>query len=242
MELIPRDELANLRRNSDQYRGNAPLISRLVQSGIKSPEDLDGVLNPVKQARELGLDLNGLLSSVRRPEPESNGQETGDKPLTMSALSTFMDEREARVKHQSAAESEDRMFRQLVSELAGDGASEDERGTAEDLAYGLLARHTKLYESGPLKGQIRPLSDQEFGQVSQTAKSRWKSVRGQRLEEVAANAGTARPAPPAPGGAGAATPSEQARPMPGTKEHRALVEARLEQLQARRSGAPLSQA
>lgn len=242
MELVPRDELANLRRNADQYRGNAPLINRLVQSGIKSGEELDSALGPVRQAREMGLDLNGVLTSLRRPETPATQEE--EKPLTRTELASFMQDMKTREHHESVAAREGELIQSLVTQLVGEKGSEVERRAARGLVYDFMSDPSvcRAYESGPFKGQVMPLSEREFASIQKSATDAWQAIRGQRLQEVAANAGTARAAPPAPGGAGAATSTDASKPMPGTPEHRALVMQRLEQLEARRSGAPLSQA
>lgn len=241
MELVPKDELANLRRASDNYRGAAPLINKLVQSGIKSPDDLTNVLTPVQRAREMGLDLNGVLNTLRPPMPATAAPEES-KPLTRADLSSYMEDQKVKDRHETAAAQEDVMIRGLVDHLVGEKGSEAERRAVRGLVYDYVTERTTAYDSGPLRGQVKPLSEREFAQIKASATDGWKAIRGQHLQEIAANAGTARPAPVAPGGAGAATTSPNLRPLPGTPEHRAMVEAKLDRMQAGRSGAPLSQA
>lgn len=239
MTLVPKTELETLQRQANNYKGAAPLLNAAVELGLKTPDELRSAFTPVKQAREMGLDLSGVLTSIRKPESPP-AQPTDAERLKSEILGEFRSE-QAMERHAQAQAAEEDRVSGLVAKMVGEKGSDGERRAARGLVYDFLVEHGAVYESGPLKGRPRPANDREFSQVAKDATETWTSIRGQHLKEIAANAGTARSSgPPAPGGAGAGDGSQARKPgQPPTRDEVVLW---LERQRALRAGAPLSQA
>ena len=238
MSLVSSDELAKLTRHSEAYAGQSPMVSRLVEAGIKTPEDLDHAMAPLAAAKEMGLDLTGVVNSMKMPGAEPEPQ--SDMAKLKAEILSEIDGKTAVTRWEAAQETEDGLARGLVTKLVGDKPSDSDKMMAEGLVGLMLARNSTIYKDGSLKGRIAPLTEKEFASITEAAEKTWRAERGQHLSNIAANAGTAKPTPPPPGGAGAATPPDSKNP--GEPPSRSDVMAYLEQLQARRGGGPISQA
>lgn len=236
MTLVPKDQLETLQRQANNYKGAAPLLNAAVELGFKTPDDLKSAFEPVRQAREMKVDLGGVLTSLRSPEAQPEPKSDAER-IKADILGEFRTE-QARERHVTMQEHESTMVSNLVSKMAGDKADQDTLEAIEGIVTLQLYKSTPLYESGPLKGQPRPVNEREFSKIAERAQAIWASQRGQHLKDIAANAGTAR-SPAAPGGAGAGDGPARKPGQPPTRD-----EARewLDRQRAARAGAPLSQA
>lgn len=213
--LVDDAEYQRLSRHSEQFRGAAPLINRLVERGVKSPEDFDRVWQTNERVNSLGLDIDQLGKAFGREETQEPQQ--AQNPFDPEQIRSLVRESlgsEMRVhEHQKAVQSEGRLFEQAAKEIAGVDASPGRLEAAKRLlmaeARGDSAR---LYDDGhPLASQeFRPHDEQSLQAVKQKVGAQFKELLGAEIS-AAAKAGTPSPGQADTGGDGPSTSGKQNR-------------------------------
>jgi hypothetical protein len=82
--LVDDAEYQRLSRHSEQFRGAAPLINRLVERGVQSPEDFDRVWQRNQRIDELGLDLDSLGKALGKGEVHQEPQRPQQNQLILT--------------------------------------------------------------------------------------------------------------------------------------------------------------
>lgn len=210
--LVDDAEFQRMSRHSEQYRGAAPLISRLVERGVKSPEDFDRVWQRNKQIEDLGIDLDQFGKAFNREEP---GQEQQASPFDPEQIrSVVRDSFTEQMKiheHEQLARSESRLMEQAAKEIAGENASAARLNAVKQLLLAEARGESAiLYDDGhPLaSSQFRPHDERSIAAVKQKVGAQFKELLGAQIRE-AAKGGTPSPGQADTGGDGPSTSGKQ---------------------------------
>lgn len=248
--IVDVSEYETLARQANNYKGASGLIDRMVKSNIRTPEDLDRVLDTYQKVNGIGLDVNQLASAFRRDEPvqESGQVESQYDPEEIeSKITQTVNARLAAVEHQSAAKRESELVSSYAKKLAGEGASQGKIDAARRLIeYEIRNDSAQFYDPndqsfGSLADKFfKPHDEKTLAGVLEKVGAQWKELSASEIRE-AARRGTPTPGQSATGGDGPATDGKQNRPFASLSQEEKLREI-TRRFNGAAGGMPMSQA
>lgn len=192
--IVDDGEYQQLSRQAANYKGAAPMIQKLVDSGYKTPEDIDRIVGQFKKLQDLGLDADQLAMAFggqREPEPAPDLGKGFDPNEISNLVSTKVAEtlqhREVLGQHKSAFEKQTQSIEQAAREIAGENASESKIEAAKRLIRDEIRSEPLFYDEGhPLADQeYRPYGDSEFAKVKEKVGSMFRELSGAQVREAA---------------------------------------------------------
>lgn len=239
---VSKAEYERLTQDSTRYRGAAPMITRMVQAGIKTPEDVDRYRSIAERAARIGVDLDQMLNALDRggqpaaPQPEADPQY-----LTMDTLNATLAERDARARYEAELRAESDGIARLAETLHGPNATEAQKRAARALVADIAYEGATVYQDGPLRGQPRPVVD--FGNVEKQAREVWREFTGKQLVDLAnakpMNAGVAGSVTQGNANTAEDRPDIPFYELPREAQE-SIVRAKMAESAALRGGAPVS--
>lgn len=190
------DQVSSWKRQAEQYNGARPLIDTLVQSGVKTQEQLQSTLGLVSEYRQIdeqltarGLDRNALRNLLSGPQVQQQAQPPA-QAVTPDVVAKVVAEqfqaRDLQAAHTAGVQAESQAFTRAVDEIAA-GAPPEFRKIAETLLRTELDNSAPLYPEGhPYAGKyLRPVDPQTVQTVASQVKSTLMALRGQQAVQQA---------------------------------------------------------
>jgi len=251
------EQISQLQRAADQYRGAAPLINNALKYGLKSPQDFDTYGPLIQTLRQSGTDprqLMAVFSGNAAQVSEQIGKEPAD--WTKADIERMVGERISKVEadlirkqaekeHQSALDAElgeiesDQTLDELLGEHKGSlGTSAKAR---ELLKFAMAGYHAykgrgQYGDDHPLKGQYSPAGKDGMGKLkgwfSEALKETVTSFQASQAAQIGKGARAAAGTPAANNGVSQGAPKDERKP--GQPPTRAQLQAAYEELQASR--------
>ena len=179
------------KRHAEQYQGVRPMVDTLLQSGIKTQEELSSTLNLISKYREIdsalgskGIDHQTLLSLFGNgnPAPQQTQQPAGG-PSADDIAKIVRQEFHARdlvSEHQALVQSARQAESEAVASIAGQNASDEYRQTVNSLLKSVLDQQAELYPDGhPLADKsFKPFSAEQIRSASEQVKAMLNTLRG----------------------------------------------------------------
>jgi hypothetical protein len=184
------------RRLADQARGQAQLITPLVAAGVETTEDVTALLadrDALAELRRANVDVNQLVGSLKGGQPVTQDPpaQLAADTITRSEFDTARAFDRAELVHDSDTQIQDARIDTLVSELAGDGASEFQqmsvRATVKDMVIG----ESRFYPDDHAlnkDGKIQPLEAASWLKVEKMAREGFGNGKGQPAKPAGAQA------------------------------------------------------
>jgi hypothetical protein len=188
-------------RNAQAYAGARPIIDRLVQGGIKTPEQLDqllgtaskfNTLNETLAKNNLNFDtLSQLLGTGGGQDPQADYQQQAG-PIGLDQVRSVVGEElrshSLRNEHNSNAAAEQQTVKSVLAELAG--GDEKVGAVAQMLFKAKIADMDRFYPEGhPLADTAyRPLSEAEIKSIAGEVRQSLQELRGTQAVQNAQQA------------------------------------------------------
>lgn len=246
--LVDATEYEQLSRQANNFKGSAPMIDRLVKSGVKTVDDLERVLGSNKKLNDLGIDLDQLSSAFRQEYEEATPEQKPafDPEDIDSLIDKRVNSRLAEDRYQSAAQQESKLFEAAAKELAGSGASRAKIDAAKRLIEHEARNGSAQFydEFDPVMGSIagkyfKPHDEKSIASVKEKVGALWKELSASEIRD-AAKRGTPSPGQSATGGDGPTTDGKQNRRFVDLSHDEKI--AFVQKMQNQRMGAtPMSQ-
>lgn len=188
-------------RNAQAYAGARPIIDRLVQNGVKSPEQLDALFGTVSKFNQLNdtLTKNNLtvdtLAAMFSGQPAAPNQAPPTQqsaPIGLDQVRSVVGEElrshSLRNEHNANYAAEQQAMTAALDGLAG--GDEKIKGIAKMLFNAKVSELDRFYPEGhPLaETAYRPLSAAEIKQVSDEVKAALQDLRGTQAVQQAQQA------------------------------------------------------
>lgn len=237
--LVTDQEYDAFKRIEQGYKGQTPILSKLGELGLKSPEDIERFGKTYGRMRESGIDPDRMFPE-REPERRQEASPNLDINSLRDQIMADLRRETATESHQAATQRERGMIGGLVTKLVGESKDEDLKFLTRAIVNEAVSHASSLYPEGhALAGQLKPLSQDEFREIESAVEKRWQSFRGKQIADIAAGSKNAKPAP-GPGPQGTATPERGPAHRPGGLPPKEAVLQAFEKLAAARGGGPTS--
>lgn len=244
---VSRQEWESAQRWGQQVKGYQPFFEKARSLGFEKPEHFDEWAPAIRTMRERGINPRHFPQAFgpQVTEPDGGDQPRFDPDAFEKKLRAELAEERAWESHRSAYESEGKVIDTLLADLAD--------GDADDFTRELYRRALRDYswevreqypEGHPLHTKAVRALDEAMGKK---AVGYFKDLRtkaqAKKMAAVGAAAGKeAGRAPPstAAGAGGGQGPTKTKEERAGRPPSREQAQARLNEIRARRGGAPVS--
>lgn len=201
------NQVAQWKRQAEQYAGAKPLIDGLIQRGVKTPDDLQSKFGILSEYQELdsvlqqrGLDRSALRNLLSGPSGSQQPEQTGQsQTLTEQDVARVVDNtleaRELRSSHNAAVQAEKSAVEKAVGDIAGANSPAEYRQVVETLLRSRLDQEAGMYpDNHPLsQSAFQPLTADRVQAIAAEVKTTMDAIRGQqavaRAEAAMAAAG-----------------------------------------------------
>lgn len=252
------EEIAQLQRAANQYKGAAPLINNAMKYGLKSPQDFDTYGPLIQTLRQSGTDPRQLMA-VFSGNAAQAVEETGKAPENwtkadiermvgekVSKATADMIRQQAEKEHQAALDGElgeiesDETLDSLLGEYK-ESLGKDPKAR-ELLKFAMAGYHAfkargQYGDDHPLKGQYSPAGKDGMGKLkgwfSDALKATTTSFQASQAAQIGKGARAAAGTPAAnSNGVSQGAPKDERKP--GQPPSRNQLEAAYEELKASR--------
>lgn len=218
------EQVQQWQRAANQYKGAEPLIQSLVQAGVKTPDELNAVLQARSHQSELdqmlqsrGMTRDGLFGLLGGTPVQQDAQQSSTS-LTREDVARVVSEslanRDIVQGHQRAETQEASAIQQAISGIAGQGSTPEFKALVESLVSFEVERARPLYHQGhPLyESALQPLAPGQIEGIVAKIRPMLDSARGNQALAQAQAAIAQVPNPS--GGQFQAQPGAASAPVP----------------------------
>jgi hypothetical protein len=221
-------------RNAQAYAGARPIIDRLVQNGVKSPEQLDALFGTASKFNQLNETLTrnnmsvdtlvqmfGATAAPSQTAPQAPQASPIGLDEVRSVVSDELRSHNLRNEHNAHVAAEQQAMASALDEVAS--GDEKLKGVAQMLFKAKVADMDRFYPEGhPLaETAYRPLRSEEIKQIAAEVRQAMQDLRGTQAVQQAQQAlnGARQPS----GGALQTTPASQNNDVPLYQNRDALL-------------------
>jgi len=198
------EQISTFQRSHEQYQGNRPLLAPLLQANIKTPDQVNQLLQVNQLAADRGVDLNALLSALGTDTntPATPEAITLDsiKGVIDSSIESTMTLRDANAQDQSLNDLSTASLETAKSEIAtsiGLTAADPVLGSIVDKLADARQKQSFYPAGHPLADKVyKPLDATEIAAVKADALAQLTAFRGEKAiadAQAVINAAAAQP-------------------------------------------------